>query len=200
MITATSYIHTPCYNHHLPSNSNSNSLLLLLQQHGDAGEAEEQQQEQEQIGQSWTRISDKMGVQQNVMGFLSLQTKPKTKRYQLEDHQSSLSLSSPLSEPSPDSFSLRLSHYFVLSVSFSLSLSLSLFLSLPLFEVCVCVDEATNSTVLLSFLPWEYYVGGGPWCTVIDTGACTARDWRISRGFNAKLIIIIMLEYIYIDI
>jgi hypothetical protein len=64
----------------------------------------------------------------------------------------------------------------------------------------VCVDEATNSTVLLSFLPWEYYVGGGPWCTVSDTGACTARDWRISRGFNAKLIIIIMLEYIHIYI
>ncbi len=64
----------------------------------------------------------------------------------------------------------------------------------------MCVDEATNSTVLLSFLPWEYYVGGGPWCTVSDTGACTARDWRISRGFNAKLIIIIMLEYIHIYI
>jgi hypothetical protein len=91
MITATSYIHAPSYNHHLPSDSDS--LLLLLQQHDDAGEAEEQQQEQEQIGHSWTRISDKMGVQGNVMGFWSLQTKPKTKRYQLEDHQSSLSLS-----------------------------------------------------------------------------------------------------------
>jgi hypothetical protein len=139
MITATSYIHTPSYNHHLPSNSNS--LLLLLQQHDDAGEAEEQQQEQEQIGHSWTRISGKMGVQQNVMGFLSLQTKPKTKRFQLEDHQSSLSLSldthlslSPLQTHSLSDSPLFCSLCFFLS----LSLSLSLFLSLPLFEVCVC--------------------------------------------------------------
>ncbi len=114
----------------------------------------------------------------------------------------SLSLDSPLSEPSPDSFSLRLSTLCSLCFSLSLSLSLSLFLCFFLFLSlkCVCVDEATNSTVLLSFLPWEYYVGGGPWCTVSDTGACTARDWRISRGFNAKLIIIIMLEYIHIYI
>ncbi len=133
-----------------------------------------------------------------LWAFCHCKQNPKPKDFSLKII-SLLSLSTHLSLSPLQTLSLSDSPLFC-SPCFFLSLSLSLFLFLCFFLFlslkCVCVDEATNSTVLLSFLPWEYYVGGGPWCTVSDTGACTARDWRISRGFNEKLILIIMLVYI----